>query len=172
MNKISNHFDTIPDEVFREAIRNRKAYILNKRKYSYEQQAIRLRNGLDKEKESATKSNISILIFDVLTNHDEFIPETATTMEIEAKHRAFKTFIRSAGQQSTKLSNSIGVRQFQLGVLLYISENIKKHKPALYDPKLYSVKSSRDPKDKCLKAIDQFRSLDIATLIDNEQDEI
>ena len=31
------------------------------------------------------KSNISILIFDVLTNHNEFIPETATTMEIEAK---------------------------------------------------------------------------------------
>ena len=64
------------------------------------------------------------------------------------------------------------MRQFQLGLLLYISENIKKFKPALFDPKLYTVKPSRDPKEKTLNAIETFRSLDIATLIENEHDEI
>ena len=172
MNKITNQFDEIPDEIFREAIRKRKEYNLNKRKYMYEQAAIRVQNGLDKEKESATKSNVSKLIFDILTDHDEFIPQTATTMEIEMKHRNFKKFVKTAGVQSTKLSNTIGVRQFQLGLLLYISKNIKKFKPALFDPKLYTVKPSRDPKEKTLNAIETFRSLDIATLIENEHDEI
>ena len=172
MNKITHYFNDLPDEVFREAITNRKSYNLNKRKYMIEQSSIRLRNGLDKEKESSTKSNVSKLIFDILCDHDEFIPEIATTVEIEAKHRLFKKFIKSAGPQTTKLSNSIGVRQFQLGLLLYISDKIKKFKPALFVPKLYSVKSSKDPKQQCLSAIDRFRSMDIATLVENENDEI
>ena len=172
MNKITQYFDDIPEEVFRSAVKNRKKYNFNKQTYMYEQSAIRLRNGLDKETESATKSNVSKLISDVLCDHDEFIPEFASNIEIEAKHKSFKKFIKTAGPETTKLSNSIGVRQFQLGLLLFISSQIKKYKPALFDPKLYSVKASRDPKVKCLAAIERFRSLDIATLIENEHDEI
>lgn len=172
MNKITHYFNDIPENVFREAVNKRKKYNLNKRTYMYEQTAIRLQNGLDKETESATKSNISKLISDVLCDHEDLIPEFATAMEIDAKHKSFKKFIKTAGPQTTKLSNSIGVRQFELGLLLFISTQIKKYKPALFDPKLFSVKASRDPKEKCLAAIERFRSLDIASLIENEHDEI
>ena len=172
MNKITKYFNDISDDIFHEAVSNRRTYNLNKKKYTYEMQAIRLRNGSDKEKESNEKSNISNLIVDILSDNSEFVPEIATTAAISEKFSLFKKFIKSAGQQSTKLSNNLGVRQFKLGLLLYIGQNIQKYQPALYDPKKYSVKPSTNPNEKCLEAIDRFRSLDIATLIENENDEI
>ena len=56
MNKITKYFNDISDDIFREAVSNRRTYNLNKRKYTYEMQAIRLRNGSDKEKESRVQS--------------------------------------------------------------------------------------------------------------------
>lgn len=172
MNKITKYFDDIPDDTYRQAITDRRSYNLSKRKYTYEMQAIRLQNGSDKERESNQKSNISNLIVDILSDHSEFVPDIATTAAITDKFNLFKKYIKSAGQQSTKLSNNLGVRQFKLGILLYIGQNIQKYKPALYDPKKYSVKPSTNPNEKCLEAIDRFITLDIETLIENENDEI
>ena len=61
MNKITKYFDDIDDDIFHEAVSNRRTYNLNKRKYTYEMQAIRLRNGSDKERESM-KNQISLIL--------------------------------------------------------------------------------------------------------------
>ena len=135
-----------------------------------EQQSIRINNQLDREAESTEKNSKHQLICDVLALNLEFVPETVS--EIEAKFKSFKNYLKNAGRESTKLSSNLGIRQFQLGLILFISSNIRQYKPSLWDPKFFEVKSSVNPKEKCKLAVEKFRTLDILTLIENDQDEV
>ena len=172
LNHLPSFFHKIPDEVFRKATSSRRKLVAEQSEYSVEQQAIRIINHMDKENEFTKKSSTHQLICDILNSHLEFVPEAGTTPEIESKFKLFKQYLKTIGRESTKLSTSLGIRQFQMGLILFISLKIKQFQLSLWNSKDFEVKSSVNPKDKCKSAIEKFISLDISTLIENEDDEV
>ena len=168
LNNLPSFFHEIPDQIFHEVINSRRKLVAAQNLRSIEQQSIRVTNHIAKENESSAKTSIHELICEVLTSNLEFIPESGSSSEIESKFKLFKEFLKGVGRESTKLSAGLGIRQFRMGLLLFISLNIKKFKPSLWDSKSFEVKASINPKEKCKSAIEKFVSLDILTLIKNQ----
>ena len=168
LNNLPSFFNEIPDRVFHEGINSRRKLVAEQNLRSIEQQSIRVTNHIAKENESTAKNSVHELICEVLTANLEFIPESGTSSEIDSKFKLLKQFLKGVGRESTKLSAGLGIRQFKIGLLLFISLNIKKFKPSLWDPKSFEVKPSTNPKEKCKSAIEKFISLDILTLMKNQ----
>ena len=168
LNNLPSFFHEIPDNVFHNATNSRRKLVEEQNLRSIEQQSIRVTNHIAKENESTAKNSIHELICEVLESNLEFIPESGLSSETESKFKSFKQFLKGVGRESTKLSTSLGIRQFRMGLLLFISLNIKKFQPSLWDSKSFEVKSSTNPTDKCKRAIEKFVSLDILTLIKNQ----
>ena len=172
LNNLPSFFKQIPDEIFREAVNSRRELVRVQNTHSIEMQAVRVTNQMEKENEFTEKNSTHQLICDVLSSNLELLPEVASIAEIESKFKSFKKHLKTVGRGSTKLSNNLGIRQYQMGLILFISNNIKKFKPALWDFKNFEVKSSVNPKEKCILSVAKFVSLDILTLIENENDEV